>query len=372
MKKFVTALFMMALVSGVISALDIDISGEVKTGFYWEKRIREGQASETVSKMHNNDDAGNGQGRFRLNVDLKKDNIGFMFRIQQDSTNLNAPLWPYAFGYVNLFEDQFKFSVGQLGGGSPWSTGGPEMWKELETVMGVRFEYKPAFVPGLNVGVVLNGFDKNPEMQSQATLTDYLNETVFGGRYDHDLFGVRFEFRLDSDIDTLRPLDEGASMIYRVEERILAKYLPGFQIWANGNYTGIGAEEEAVNFVNWLYVQYAPRDFTAQLRVGYDVISNRSILHLRPSLYYNFFDNLLNVGTSFQFAQDFGEGKVVADSPFSSWNIEPKVQVNFSPAFVAFVFHFGNEYKYRDDPANAKLGPIEQTTWFNIRFGYTF
>jgi hypothetical protein len=81
---------------------------------------------------------------------------------------------------------------------------------------------------------------------------------------------------------------------------------------------------------------------------------------------------LLNVGTSFQFAQDFGDGKLVPDSPFSYWNIEPKVQVNFGSAYAAFVYHFGLEYKYRDDPSNPKLGPQEQTTWINLRFGYTF
>ncbi|GHV88054.1 hypothetical protein AGMMS50267_04140 [Spirochaetia bacterium] len=376
MRKLFTTLCMMTLVSWGIIAQEIDITGEVKTGFYWEDKLRDGQSSSEktpqTSKMHNNDDAGSGLGRFRLNVDLTKGNLGFMFRIEQTGMNEPAPDWPYAFGYINLYDDQFKFSVGKLGGGSPWSTGGPEMWKELETVMGVRFEYKPSFVPGLNVGAVLNGFDKYAEQQAEATLTDYLNETVFGVRYDHEYFGVRFEYRLDSDIDTLRPLDEGASLIYRVEERILTKYLPGFQIWANGNYTGISAEEEAINFVNWLYIQYAPENLTAQLRVGYDVISNRSILHLRPSFYYNFFSNLLNVGTSFQFAQDFGEGKVVEDSPFSYWNVEPKVQVNFGSAYTAFVFHYGMEYKYRDDPSHPKWGPQEQMKWLNIRFGYTF
>jgi hypothetical protein len=372
MKKFISVLFIMAFVSGVIIAQEISITGEVKTGFYWEKSIREGEESETISKMHNNDDAGSGLGRFRLNVDMTKGNLGFMLRIEQEGMNEKAPDWPYAFGYINLFQDQFKFSIGKLGGGSPWSTGGPEMWKELETVMGIRFEYKPSFVHGLNVGLVLNGFDKNAERLAEATFGDYLSETVFGARYDHDFFGVRFEFRLDSDIDTLRPLDEGASLIYRVEEKVIQNYLPGFQIWANGNYTGINANEEAINFINWLYLQYAPKDFTAQIRVGYDVISNRSILHLRPSFYYNLFKNLLNAGTSFQFAQDFGDGKLVPDSPFSYWNIEPKVQVNFGSAYAAFVYHFGMEYKYRDDPANPKLGPQAQTSWINLCFGYTF
>jgi hypothetical protein len=369
MKKFIAVFFLMALTSGIIIAQEISISGEVKTGFYWEKKQREGQKSVTSVKMHNNDDAGSDLGRFRLNVDLKKDNIGFMLRINQEVMAENAPRWPYAFGYLNLLEDQFKLSVGKLGGGSPWATGGPEMWEELETVMGARFEYKPSYVPGLNVGFVLNNMNKTPSQTDvEPTAFDYLKETVLGIRYDHDLFGVRFAYRLDSTLDTDNTNDEGASLIYRVEEKVLQKYVPDLQIWANGHYTGINADVvESINFLNWLYVQYAPKKFTAQLRVGYDTVTNRSILHIRPSFYYNLFDNLINIGTSFKFAQDFGAGKIWEGSPYLYWNIEPKIQLNFNTAaYVAFVFHFEDGYKYNTDP------PREQLTWWNIRLGYSF
>jgi hypothetical protein len=154
-----------------------------------------------------------------------------------------------------------------------------------------------------------------------------------------------------------------------VEEKVIQRYLlPDFQIWANGHYRGINADvEESINFLNWAYFQYAPKYFTAQLRVGYDVIQNRSILHLRPSFYYNLFNKLISVGTSFQFAQDFGDGKMWEGSPYLYWNIEPKVQVNFGAfAYAAFVFHFEDAYKYNTDP------PREQLTWWNLRFVYTF
>jgi hypothetical protein len=369
MKKFIALLCMTALVSGAIIAQEIRISGEAKTGLYWEQKQREGKEKSTDVKMHNNDDAGSNQGRFRLNVDLKKDNFGFMFRInQEDMTAKELANFPYAFGYVNLFQDQFKVSIGKLGGGSPWATGGPEMWEELETSVGARFEYKPSFVHGLNVGFVVNNINNlYSQTGIEAKATDYLQETVLGARYDHEWFGVRFAYRLDSPLDQKDSNDEGQSMIYRVEEKVLQKYLPGFQIWMNGHYTGINAEvDNLVNYLNWLYVQYAAKNFTAQFRVGLDVVENRNILHLRPSFYYNFFNNLLNVGMAFYFAQDFGDGKMWDGSPYLYMRVEPKVQVNLGPAYIAYVYHFEDAYNYNTAPAR------ERINWWNLRFGYSF
>jgi hypothetical protein len=305
-----------------------------------------------------------------------------MFRLnnQTDVQQANSfPEWSYAFGYVNLFDDQFKFSVGKLGGGSPWATGGPEMWEELETRMGVRFEYKPGYVPGLNVGFVVNDFN-NTAFQTgggdKATLLDYLTESVLGVRYDHELFGARFAYRLDTPNDQYNSNDEGANLIYRLEEKVLQNYVPGLQVWANGHYKGIGTDlDEFITFLNWLYIQYDRNsggqwdNFTGQLKIGYDIVEGRSLLHLRPSFYYNLFNNLLNVGTSFTFAQDFGENKFIAGSPYLYWQIEPKVQVNLGSAYAAFVFHFEDKYKY-NDPATGL--PREQWTWMNLRFGMTF
>jgi hypothetical protein len=87
---------------------------------------------------------------------------------------------------------------------------------------------------------------------------------------------------------------------------------------------------------------------------------------VRPSFYYNLFDKLISIGTSFQFAQDFGT-KMWADSPYLYWNVEPKIQVNIgSGAWAAFVFHFEDRYTYNTAP------PREQVTWWNIRLGMTF
>ncbi|GBU25964.1 hypothetical protein R83H12_02634 [Fibrobacteria bacterium R8-3-H12] len=46
--------------------------------------------------------------------------------------------------------------------------------------------------------------------------------------------------------------------IYRLEERVLKTYLPGFQIWAMGHLFGLSAENKDIQwFRNWLFIQYA-------------------------------------------------------------------------------------------------------------------
>jgi hypothetical protein len=82
---------------------------------------------------------------------------------------------------------------------------------------------------------------------------------------------------------------------------------------------------------------------------------------------------LIVVGTSFLYAQDFGEGKVY-DGPFSYIELEPKLQINISPAaYVAFAYNLRREYM-REMYLHTERGiePIKQTQWMNLRFGLYF
>jgi hypothetical protein len=278
--------------------------------------------------------------------------------------------------YGNFFDDQLTTSVGKMGE-SPWASGGPEMWKELETTIGMRTEYKPRFIPGLNIGFVLNDFNNQRDQgwpeKKPYTLAEILKESVIGVAYVHDYFLARFAFRFDSDADSMtgNPGGHGEQeYVFRVEERIIANYLPGFQIWAIGHGVGLTAPKEhnALLLRNWLFAQYDPELFTAQIRLGYDSITDRGILHFRPSFYWKFFNNLLNVGVMFYYGQDFGEGKVYAGSPFLYLQIEPKIQVNFgnSGNYIAFAYNFGREYI---GPYEGWDGvPLKQTQWMNLRF----
>jgi len=387
MKKIVV-LPVLAMCAALVFAGEFTVSGEVKTGLYWEKTQDEGKEPEERLLFHSKDDAGvsddlkSHHGRIRLNMEyFNEKNIGFKLRLDWLNWNnmAKAPEWPYAFGYGNFFNDQLTVSIGKLGA-SPWGTGGPEMWKELETAVfgGMRIEYKPSYVPGLNAGFVLSSWngaqDQGWANDKPLTLLEILRETVLGVSYTNEWGHARIAYRFDGEYDRVSGngasvSDEEAEIAYRVEEHILKNYLPGFQVWALGYLMGVGAKEDKsiINIQNWLFAQYNPDLFTAQIRFGLDVIENRTILHIKPSFHWKFFDNLLNVGASFWFGQDFGEGKMYPNSPYLYMELEPKIQVNFSSnAYVAFVYNFRNEYAYHTDP------PKRQTQWMNLRFGIFF
>jgi hypothetical protein len=361
------------------------INSFARSGVYWEKTQDTGRDPKEDVTLRSKDDAGDGQGRWRLEMEYSQDNMGIKTRIQWDNWRATDPDWIYAFAYGNFFEEQLTVSVGKLGG-SPWGTGGPEMWKELEISQqggGMRAEYKPHFVPGLNVGFILNYFN-NPNDQGWSTtkpltLIEILKETVLGASYEHEYFLARFAFRFDSEVDRVagngaEDSDGEEEYAFRLEERILSEYLPGFQIWALGTGLGLGAEDKSVLVLrNWLFAQYDPEWFTAQIRLGYDYTGSRGILHLKPSFYWKFFDNLLNVGASFWFGQDFGESKMHEGSPFLYMEVEPKVQVNFgTSSYVAFAYNFRQEYiKENEFSINAGKDPLRQTQYMNLRFCLT-
>ncbi|MCL2174660.1 MAG: hypothetical protein FWB73_01315 [Treponema sp.] len=362
----------------------IKLSVEGKSGVLWEKIEDRQPDSENIDRvrMHSKDDAGSSFGRFRLSLDYTnlKVNLGFKVRLQWDQYNnsQNAPEWPYAFVFGNFFKDQLTVSVGKLGA-SPWGTGGPEMWRELEVSRfgGMRLEYKPSFVPGkLNVGFVLNWIDDVADAggKGDPTILDLLSESVIGASYSCEWFMIRMAYRFDSPLDAGAARSggdgkEGTKLIYRVEEYMLNKVLPGMSIWVLGEIIGIGADDKASNFFtrNWLFAQYAPSFLTAQLRFGYEVTENRSLFYIKPYFQYNFLKGLLVPSIMFGYAQDFGDSKIYPGSPFSYIEVEPKLQVNFTTgAYIAFSYYYRLEYKFAVSP------PEQQTQWMNLRFGISF
>ena len=385
MKKVFTAfVFMLAVMTAFAQDLgQFTFDGFVRTGFLWKKSEEIGKDPATEVRLQSLDDAGNGHGRIRMNFGYINGSAGLKGRIQWDdwTNEFKSPQWPYLFGYINSFENQFTLSVGKLGA-SPWGTGGPEMWKELENLSsgggGVRFEFKPNLVPGLNVGFILNWYDGSMDrgIGRDVTLLDILEETVLGFSYEHDLFLVRFEYRLDSDIDqrpgSFASGNEGTDFIYRVEERALKKLLPGLQVWAIGSLEGIGADDvQCVRAVNWLFTQYAPDWGTAQIRLGYNVVATRSILHFKPSYYHKFhiLSSAIEAGASFYIANDFGDDRINMNAPYTEMEFEPKIQINFANAYVAFTYNFRQIYK---QPQPKVDPPIERFQTMNLRFGMTF
>jgi hypothetical protein len=380
MKKIIIALLILPLALTVF-AQELKISGEAKSGIYWEQNQREGEDPEASVTLHSKDDAGGGRGRYRLNLDYDNGkNFGMRARLNWEAWTDTQPQWAYAFGYGNFFEEQLTVSVGKLGG-SPWGTGGPEMWKELEAGAGggMRVEYKPAWLPVgfLNFGFVLNYFNSDRD-QGQTdipiSLLNILRESVIGVSYTHDLFLVRFAYRFDDEMDAQQDnkLTGGKGedeMIYRVEERVIKNYLPGLSVWALGHLYGLSSEITDLKwFRNWLFVEYAPESFTAQLRIGYDYISSRSDFYVKPSFYWNFFNKLLSVGAAFEYCQDFGEGKIYEGSAYRYLMVEPKIQLNFTSSYIAFAYNFKQEYRHPWTGLKEGKDPLAQTQWMNLRF----
>jgi len=376
---------------------DLKISGEAKTGIYWEESQVTGSPAKRVVKIHSKDDAGDNQGRFRLNMDYEKeDGFGMKTRFQfhQFKNDLGGSWFAYGFGYGNFFERQLTVSVGKLGG-SPWGTGGPEMWKELEeSTIGMRVEYKPAFIPAeygkLNVGFVLSDFNDDMDQGTsyaadKVTLMEIIKETVIGVSYTHDWGLARFAYRFDSELDakqdnksSLFPGKGEDEIVYRVEERVLTNYVSGLQLWIFGHLFGLNVGQNEDNetnrwFRNWFVAQYEPArlgslesPFTAQFRLGYNAISTRSELFVKPSFYWNFLNKLISVGALFTYAQDFGEDRIEGDHPYTYIEIEPKIQFNFQSSYIAFVYNWRKEYMHAS--ANPGFDPITQTQFMNLRF----
>ncbi|MCL2880700.1 MAG: hypothetical protein FWF29_10670, partial [Treponema sp.] len=349
--------------------------------------------------MGSKDDAGTGQGRFQVDIEYDSGrHVGFKTRLrwEQWSTTPTTPQTPdfmYAFGYGRYFNDQLTFSIGRLGA-SPWGTGGPEMWRELEAgerggVPGMRVEYQPYFIPGLNAGFVFNWFNGNRDntmTQRVDKFTDLLQESVLGVSYTNSYFLARIGYRLDSPGDK-RPgsglplgTNEGDDLVYRVEEYVLQRYVPGLVMWALGSYegVGIGVDKSCINYQNWLFANYeAPYfsgtsiNYTAQIRVGYDVLQNRNILHLRPSFFMNFFGKMLSVGGLVLYGQDFGQNRLYPGAPFTYLELRPKFQLNFGTTNIALEYSFRQEYINKEHEIKG-AAPINQMQWLNLRFGITY
>ena len=397
MQLLLTTIMIMALAGAAFAQEEtkektLSLSGEAKTGIDWERSQLQGDPSNDELTMHSRDDAGGGMGRFRLNMDYDNgNNFGFKSRVQWENWNNDRNvLWQYAFGYGNFFDNQMTVSVGKLGG-SPWGTGGPEMWKELEdnnSGGGMRVEYKPAFIPEeygkLNVGFVLNYFNSDRDQgmaDIKITLAELLKESIIGISYTHDYFLARFAYRFDSDIDAFQDnkfLENGGKgedeIVYRLEEHALKDFLPGMQMWALGHFVGLSATNKEIQwFRNWLFAEYNPPElwgittpFTAQLRFGLNHIDNRDEFLFKPSFYWHFFNKLLSVGTAFSYCQDFGN-KLTEGSPYQYIELTPKIQLNFTSSYIAFEYCFRKEY-IGEAHAVEGYDPIKQTTWMNLRF----
>jgi len=385
MAKRLTAIALAVLLTaGLIYAQELEISGEMKTGFYWEQISVDGKKTEEKVVMHNNDDAGSNEGRFRLNLHVhSENNMGMKVRFEQLVwEDISDTQWAYAMAYGNFLDNQLRVTIGKLGE-SPWGAGGPDLWDELDNKVGIRTEIMPDFLPGLDVGFVLGDFNEapyNPDVENK--LVDLLRETVFGVAYTNDYFHGRVSFRLDGEQDnisfsTYNPgnyMEDNMSLIFRLEERIIRKYLPGFSIWANGYLKGLGEDpdtdprDSTYSYRSYLYIDYSPEAFSARLSAGLQAGKGLQTFYGRAQFYYNIF-SFLSLGAAGNYRQLFGENAPDDGKPFAMWGVEPQLRVTFNPnAYVAFVYNYGQQYM------TTGVGPrvLQDKQWINLRAVYTF
>jgi hypothetical protein len=372
----------MAAALQILSALEFNFSGEMKTGVYWENRQVGDEDPQQLMELGNSDgDSGgfdptrgftNIPGRFRLNLEFKPiTTLGLKVRFEDSTFTGRTVAWSYSYAYGNFLDEQLKISAGKLGD-SPWKSDGPELWAAVDesyvsSFAGIRTEYKPFFVPGLNVGFVLNPASHNihPEDVSFAS---FMGETVLGAAYSHDLFAVRFSWRLDAEEDADNyQYSEGHSMIYRLEEKALKNVVPGLSISANGFWTGlVTGMDQLKSFQNWLYIAFNEYGINAQLRTGYHAANKqgdgylKQLLTIKPMVFYSF-TPMISAGFTFIFAKDFGE---LSRVDYDNFTVEPQVKVTFnSNAYAAFVYGFQQQ---------PRVGAMERANYINLRLVYSF
>jgi len=392
MKKIITMLFVGLFTAGSAFALDdiIELSGEIKTGLFMEQRELEGETHSRNAVFNNDGDSGEEGNRIRFGVSLHTKGIGIRTRFSQDNFKYRSNgindistariKTDFAYIYGNLFNSQLKISGGLLGE-SPWGTGGPELGKELEftglaPVTGIRFEWKPlGSLRGLNIGFVLNRADEGKPVDAQETFGDLFRESIVGIAWEHPYFAFRFAYRFDRDLDSPAASTAGEKLVYRVEERLLWRLIPGMSLSANGYCQGINAggnraRSDPGYIQNWFYISYAPEYFSTGVNIGYRDEFEYDIqkLEFRPYFYYNIISNHLTAGLMGGMEMGYNGGRSFEDTPVNFWFVEPQVKVNINPNFyIATVYRYtsgayGTEKSYKD----------QVTQWVNLRLAFAF
>jgi len=398
MKKIIVMFIAGLFAAGSAFAMDdiVQLSGEIKTGFFFEEREQGGQTFSRSAVENNDDDSGASGSRMRLGINLNTKGLGIRTRFCQDnfsyrpsgindSTAKAIVSVDFAYIYANLFNSQLKFSGGLLGE-SPWGTGGPELRRELEyteggtPIPGIRVEWKPLGVlRGLNLGFVLNRQDDTvpDDQQTKEMLKfgDLIMESIVGIAYENPYFALRFAYRFDRGIDSDAAVVVGERLVYRVEERLLWRLVPGLSMSANGYAQGInagvGSGRGTPGFVqNWLYITYDPEYFEAGMNVGYrdGFVNDEQMLEFRPYFYYKVISNYLRAGVMGGMQIGYNNGKSIPDAFYNFWFVEPQIKVN-----VNHNFYLALVYRYTSGAYGTSTSDKDQSTnWVNLRVCFMF
>ena len=362
---------------------ELIFSGEMKTGIYWERVQYENrdyitEDEEKVVIGNNDGDSGfPGEGRFRLNMHLVNHDLNMGVKLRYQQTDFTSPTisMEFAFAYANLFNDQIRISIGKLGE-SPWSAGGPDIWQEIDNHVGIRTEFIPSFLPGLNFGFVLNDYGgpagETLYYYDRDDIWDLLSESVLGIAYTNKYFHGRFSWRFDGIADIYNDYQMGMEMMYRLEERILRNYVNGLEIWMNGWWKGIGPDDrvikdEVMNYRNIMYIKYAPSFLNSELRLWMDFLPSRIMFKPRLAVYYNIF-SWLYAGAAVNMDYEMGERKTLEGVPYQLLGIEPQIRFSFDNGYVALVYNYEWNYVREATPDPV----LKETQKLNLRLVLNF
>ena len=262
------------------------VSGEMRTGLGLVKNgdenlmmsIRNTDVDQEGSDVQSNDNfggnAGTGRmpttplaspGRIVLNLNYTKGPFQFRTRLRTMGINNTSTdsftesdldqLFVHYYMMINLLSNQIRVSAGKIGDDTAvWNSMGPQMKAHPETTHGIKFEYRPSFIRGLNVGFVAPARFLSAE--------DYLTEMYWGARFNRpNLIDIRTGILLDGKGDDADNDQAGATAVYRINPMFLSRYVKGFSLWMNGRFRGIPTVEGTPNRYfrteHWLYTQYA-------------------------------------------------------------------------------------------------------------------
>jgi hypothetical protein len=223
MRKILVVLLAILVAGGLFA--QVTFTGDVKSGLNITQSDENPDDKDPKVKLWN-DDAGQ---RFYINgaVDFD-DDFGLAFGFYGKPDSAVSVAYDYARLYGEFLNDMLKLTFG-TGTGGVWGTGG-KVDTTFDDTNGIKLEIKP--ITGLDVG-----FQLRTELAGDQTVEQWLKETIFGAKYDVDLFKVVAAFRLDSDYDGTTDKDDIAVLVaFDLKDNLV----PGLTVSVQGAILGLG------------------------------------------------------------------------------------------------------------------------------------
>jgi hypothetical protein len=230
MKKILVVLLAILVTGGLFA--QITFTGDVKSGLRITQTDKDPDDKDAKVRLWHDD---SGQ-RFYLEGKVTfDDNFGVAFGFIGKPDSATSVTYDYARLYGEFLDDMVKITAGSSTG-TVWGTEG-RLDTGFDSLKGVKLELKP--VAGLDIGFQLRA---EPNEPSTMTVKQFFQETVFGAKYDSDLFRAVVALGLDSDYsggnDYDAADDEGKQT--RALFGLQIKAVPNLSTNLHGTFLGLG------------------------------------------------------------------------------------------------------------------------------------